>query len=302
MPLQHKVIVIGGPTASGKSGLALSVAKELNGCIINADSMQLYDGLGILTAQPSSADLAEAPHRLYAALPAEGTCTAARWGQLALAEIDKALAEGLVPIVTGGTGFYIRTLLEGISPIPDVPAEVREKGVALQRQLGTPAFHAELAGRDPETAAGLEPFNTQRLVRAWEVLESTGKGLKAWQAIPPVPPAHLSFLTVALLPPRETLYAQCDGRFTQMLAAGALEEVKEFRPRAREGMQLINALGYSELCRYLDGEISLDDAATFTKTRTRNYAKRQVTWFRHQMVPDLTLNTPDEKAVIAAFG
>jgi len=266
LKLQHKVIVIGGPTASGKSGLALSVAKERNGCIINADSMQLYDGLGILTAQPSPADLAEAPHRLYAALPPEGSCTAARWGQMALAEIDKIIADGKLPIVTGGTGFYIRTLLEGISPIPDVPAAVREKGVALQRELGNPAFHAELARRDPETAAGLEPFNTQRLVRAWEVLEFTGKGLKAWQALPPEKPKHLSFLTVALLPPRETLYAQCDRRFAQMLAQGALEEVKAFRPRARDGMQLLNALGYTELCRYLDGEISLDDAATFAKT------------------------------------
>jgi len=297
------VLVIGGPTASGKSGLALSaaLASATGGCIINADSMQLYDGLPLLTAQPDAADRGKVPHRLYGVLQPEDACTAARWREMALEEIDLALANGYLPIIVGGTGFYIRTLLEGISPVPEVPADLRAKLAARHSESGTPALFAELARRDPETALGLDRHNSQRVLRAMEVLEFTGKGLAEWQALPKTPPPdHLKFRTALLLPPREALYARCDQRFDAMLAAGALEEVKAFRPRHVAPVPLHHALGYAELCRYMDGEISVDEAAVLSKNATRQYAKRQMTWFRHQMKPDITLDAPDAAALLAA--
>lgn len=291
---QHTVLVIGGPTASGKSGLALSAALKWNGRIINADSMQLYQGLGILTAQPSGADKAAAPHALYECLAPADACSAARWRDMALEEIDAAIADGQMPIIVGGTGFYIKTLLHGISPIPNVAPDVRERVIQRQQEMGNPAFHAALAERDPETASKLNPFNAQRLVRAMEVLEGTGKPLAYWQALPPPPqPAHLKFVTVTLLPPRSKLYEQCDARFGQMLASGALEQVREFAKTATPAMPLAKALGYPELSSHLAGNISLTEAITLAQASTRQYAKRQVTWFRHQIKADAVLDGPD---------
>ncbi len=294
------VLVIGGPTASGKSGLALGVAQKTNGAIINADSMQLYDGLGILTAQPSTEDKAAITHRLYACLAPSDICSSAKWRDMALSEIETVLAEGRLPIITGGTGFYIKTLIHGISPIPDMPPDIRARVSARQREIGNPAFHAELAKRDPVMAAKLHPFNTQRLVRAAEVLESTGKSLAEWQEIPPVPPpAHLKFVTATLLPPRARLYAQCDARFETMLKSGALEQVKAFSKIATPAIPLAKALGYPELSSHLAGEITLAEAATLAQASTRHYAKRQVTWFRHQITPDIVLDDPsDAEALI----
>lgn len=293
-PGQHAVLIIGGPTASGKSGLALSAARKWNGRVINADSMQLYKGLGILTAQPSAEDRQAAPHSLYECLAPDAACSAAKWRGMALAEIESAIAAGQMPIIVGGTGFYIKTLLQGISPIPAVAPEVRERVAARQRELGNPAFHAELAARDPETASKLNPFNTQRLVRAMEVLEATGRPLAKWQALPPEPPPeNLKFVMATLQPPRSKLYAQCDARFGQMLAAGALEQVREFAKTATPAMPLAKALGYPELSSHLAGNISLTEAITLAQASTRQYAKRQVTWFRHQIKADAVLESPD---------
>jgi len=299
---QKIVLVIGGPTASGKSGLALSVAKAKSGAIINADSMQLYKGLGILTAQPSKDDIAAAPHRLYECLDPADTCSSARWRGMALEEIDRVIAEGKLPIIVGGTGFYIKTLIYGISPIPDVPHALREQVAARQKELGNPAFHAELQKRDPAMGAKLHPHNTQRLVRAAEVLEATGKSLAEWQEIPPVPPpAHLKFIVSILLPPRAKLYAQCDGRFGQMLKAGAMEQVREFAKTANPAMPLAKALGYPELVSHLEGKISLTEAITLAQASTRHYAKRQVTWFRHQIKSDIVLDDPSPEKLLAAI-
>ena len=194
--------------------------------------MQLYDGLPLLTAQPVPADKAQAPHRLYGALAIDDICTAVRWRDMALTEIEKAVAEKKLPIVVGGTGFYIRTLTDGISPIPEVPADIRAQMVARQKELGNPAFHAELKKQDPETAEKIDPFNTQRVIRAAEVLQATGKGLAAWQKTPPVPPPrHLRFIRIALMPPREELYARCDQRFSEMLDQGALQEAASFQKK-----------------------------------------------------------------------
>lgn len=293
------VLIIGGPTASGKSGLALAAAQMFDGVVINADSMQIYDGLPLLTAQPSAADRTAAPHRLYGVLKPTEICTAAAWRGMALAEIDTALAGGKMPIIVGGTGFYIKTLLSGISPIPEVPPEVRARGIALQQEMGNPAFHNLLKERDPATAANLDPMNTQRNVRAWEVLEATGRGLAAWHETPPAPPpAHLTFRTVTLLPPRDALYRNCNARFDIMLAQGAAAEARDFRSRMQGAASpLDKALGYSELLDMIDGRCHAEAAATHAKQVTRNYAKRQSTWFRNQMPEALALTAPDTDAL-----
>jgi tRNA dimethylallyltransferase len=296
----EKVLIIGGPTASGKSGLALAVAEASNGTVINADSMQVYAGLPIITAQPSRADMEKAPHRLYAALSPAEVCSAASWRELALREIRTAQAGGRLPVIVGGTGFYIKTLLEGMSPIPDIPARFRAEAAALQKELGNAAFHQELARRDPLTAAKLDPFNTQRLVRAFEVLLGTGKSLAEWQSAPRTgPPDGLRFLTAVLQPPREILYAACDARFSTMLATGALEEAREFSERVTADTALSKALGYPELRAHLAGKTSLEEAAALARQSTRNYAKRQTTWFRNQIQADVILESPDPAPLFA---
>ena len=294
MMTKKPVLIIGGPTASGKSGLALALAARLSGVIINGDSMQVYRGLPILTAQPAAEDCARVPHRLYAVLPPEEICSAARWRDLALDEITSAQAENKLPVIVGGTGFYLKTLLRGISPVPDIPHGLRDKIAALQREMGNPAFHQELAKRDPLMAARLNPFNTQRLIRAWEVLEATGKSLASFQALPPLQaPDHIRFLTITVLPPRDRLYAACNARFEQMLKAGALEEVKKFKEHCPANAALTKALGYPELSACLEGKISLAEATQDAQQSTRHYAKRQVTWFRHQLTADLTIQNPE---------
>jgi len=302
MPAAQTVIVIGGPTASGKSGLALDLARAHGGTVINADSMQVYAGLPVLTAHPSAAEQAEAPHRLYGALAPAEICSAARWRDLALAEIETAAAQNRLPVVVGGTGFYIRALTEGLSPMPAVPEAVRQRLGAEIAAEGNAAFHARLAARDPVMAAKLHPGNTQRLIRAMEILEHTGESLAHWQSLPPVaPPAHLRFVKAALLPPREWLYARCNERFDAMLARGALDEVRDFpAPAAHGGLPLHKALGYPELRAYLDGHMTRADATRAAQQSTRHYAKRQITWFRHQMHTDIVLPLPDA-SLLAEF-
>lgn len=265
--------------------------------------MQVYQGLPLLTAQPSAEDTARIPHRLYGALAPAEVCSAARWRTLALDEIRKAQAKNKLPVIAGGTGFYLKTLIEGMSPIPDVPASFREEAAALQKKLGNPGFHQELARRDPATAAKLDPFNTQRLIRAWEVLQATGKSLAEWQSAPRIgPPEDLRFINITLQPPRAVLYAACDSRFNKMLERGALEEAEKFRTEAPAQTPLSRALGYPELLAHLDGKITLAEAVTQAQQSTRNYAKRQTTWFRHQIRPDIVLETPDPIPILTRAG
>lgn len=298
--MKNFVLIIGGPTASGKSGLALAAAEALNGTVINADSMQVYNGLPILTAQPGADDLAKVPHKLYGTLAPTETCSAARWREMALSEIRAAQKEKRLPVIVGGTGLYIKALLEGLSPIPDIPTHFREEAIALQKQLGNPGFNQELAKRDPDTAAKLDPLNTQRNVRAFEVLLATGKGLAEWQSIPRIgPPEDLKFITIVLAPDRARLYAACDGRFSKMLQRGALEEAKDFHQRVPQHTSLSKALGYPELLAHLDEKISLAEAATQAQQSTRNYAKRQMTWFRHQVKPDIVLDKQEAAPLLS---
>ncbi|TAN71142.1 MAG: tRNA (adenosine(37)-N6)-dimethylallyltransferase MiaA [Magnetospirillum sp.] len=277
-------IVIAGPTASGKSGLALALARAFDGVVINADSMQVYGGLSILTAQPSPQDQAVVPHRLYGTLPPSEVCSAARWRDLAAAEMAAAWEEGRLPIVVGGTGLYLRSLMQGLSPIPEIPGEIR---AAVRRQLdalGNAAFHAHLTGRDRVMAARLAVGDSQRMVRALEVLEATGRSLADWQAQPPEGGVAAAWYSLALLPARDRLYAACDARFKAMVAAGALDEVRAVMTLGlAPSLPAMKVLGLRELAAYLAGDIDLTSAIAAAQQATRNYAKRQRTWFRHQL-------------------
>ena len=283
---RQPVLVVAGPTASGKSALAARLARELDGIVINADSMQVYRDLPILTAQPSAAEMAVVPHRLYGFLALDDSCSADRWAGLARTEIDAAHKAGKVPVLCGGTGLYLRGLMQGLSPIPDIPPEVRAEARALLQQIGAPALRARLAKHDPEIAARLHPNDPQRIARAWEVWLATGRPLSQWQKLPPTPPGDLRFLTFVILPERAALYRCCDARFLAMLERGALDEVRRalsLYPPERRGQGGAKALGFAELAQCVDHPERLEVAISAAQQATRNYAKRQVTWFRHQM-------------------
>jgi tRNA dimethylallyltransferase len=289
--MKKTIHIIAGPTASGKSALAIERAKEIGGAIVNCDSRQIYAALPILSAQPSEEDKAEAPHHLYGTLHPNDTCSAGSWREMVTPLIEKLLAEGATPIVTGGNGLYIKTLIEGISPIPEVPPEIRASAIAKQQELGNPAFHNELQKRDPVTTAQYHPMHTARLVHAWEILEATGKPLSQWQAIPKIaPPGDWMFGITLVMPDRKKLYARCNERFVQMLNMGAMEELEEFDKKVESGeigkdSVVIKTVGANALRRYRDGYISKEDAIDLAQTETRQYAKRQVTWFKNQIKP-----------------
>lgn len=281
------VVVIAGPTASGKSGLALEIADVLKGTIVNADSMQVYDDLRVLTARPSMEDEARVPHRLYGYRDARDMASAADWARDAQAEITDIRKGARRPIVVGGTGFYLRALMEGIAEIPQIPKDIRDTARARRKQIGADAFHQELAARDPESAARLNAADSHRMLRAWEVIEATGRSLSDWHR-DPVPPTGLAFRVIVLMPEREDLYANCESRFDKMLENGALDEVKALANRAEKeqidsDLPIFKALGYPALSAHLRGELSLEDAKSKSQQQTRNYAKRQLTWLRHQL-------------------
>lgn len=298
------VVIVTGPTAGGKSGLALEIAEAFDGVVINADSMQVYRELEILTARPGPEAQARAPHRLYGVLMGNERCSAGRWRDLAIGEIAAAHAAGKLPLVVGGTGLYLRALMAGLAEVPEVPGALRDAAEARHRALGGPGLHAALAARDPVMAARLEPGDTQRLIRAWEVLEATGRSLAEWQAETNSDreAAPYRFLRLVRLPPRAALYAACDARFRAMVEAGALAEVRALRARGLDPrLPVMRALGVRELGRHLDGALSLEAAVGQAQQATRNYAKRQMTWLRTQTPPDsvrtVTLNEQYSKSL-----
>jgi tRNA dimethylallyltransferase len=289
------VILLAGPTASGKSALALELAATFGGTIINADALQVYRDLRVLTARPDAAALARVPHRLYAILDAAERGSAGQWRALALREVAAAHAAGRLPIVVGGTGLYLRALTHGLAEIPPIPKAIRSEAADLYRTLGGAAFRKRLLVLDPTTASRLPSGDRQRLTRAWEVVRSTGVPLSQWQGTAgksggsPLPAYR--FASLLLLPPRAALYAACEGRFHAMVAAGGLEEAAALAARGLDlGLPAMKAVGVPELLRHLRGEIALDEAIALATQATRRYAKRQMTWFRHQMTPDLILN------------
>lgn len=284
------VIIVAGPTASGKSALALALAERLDGVVINADSMQVYQGLRVLTARPSPADEARVPHRLYGILDPAERCSAGRWRELAVAEIAAAYAAGRRAIVTGGTGFYIEALTRGLSPIPDPPPEVLAETEALCSELGVPAFAAELARHDARAAARIGARDRQRLIRAWAVYRATGRPLSHWQALPPEP-APFPHTALWLNPPRDTLYECCNRRLEAMLAEGALQEVEALLARELDpDLPAMKALGVPDLAAYLRGTMSLEEALAAAQRATRRFAKRQLTWFRHRLPEALRID------------
>lgn len=287
-PSRRPVLLIAGPTASGKSALALEAAEALGGTIINADSMQVYRELRILTARPSPAEEVRVPHRLYGVLPAREPCSAARWRAMALAAIAEAQSAGRLPVVVGGTGLYLRALQRGLAPVPEVPAEVRRRARERHAHHGGAALHGELARRDPRMAARLAPGDSQRLVRAWEVLEATGRSLAEWQSeASEAAPPELAFHTVLLLPAKAEVDAAVDTRFVRMLEAGATCEVRRLLALDLDpALPVMRAVGVPELAGYLRGEISLEAAVARAQQRSRQLAKRQLTWFRHQTPKD----------------
>ncbi|MGH6979921.1 MAG: tRNA (adenosine(37)-N6)-dimethylallyltransferase MiaA [Stellaceae bacterium] len=281
--MNDEILIVAGPTASGKSALALALAAELRGTVINADSMQVYRDLPILTAQPDHAAKARIPHRLYGEIDAADGFSAGAWRERAVAEIAAARGAGRVPILVGGTGLYLRALLEGLAPTPPIPAEVKREARAMRAELGAAAFHERLRTVDPGAAAKLGRGDTLRVLRAYEVVTATGRTLGDWQR-EQVRTRAFSARTIVLLPPREPLYAACDGRFLAMMARGAAEEVKALAARSLDpGLPAMRALGVSNLIGWLVGQTSREVAVAAAQQATRNYAKRQITWFKHQL-------------------
>lgn len=284
-PEKEPVALIAGPTASGKSAVALNLAAArasagLETVIINADSMQVYRDIPILAATPDADEQSQCPHRLYGAWDGAEACSAADWAARAKAEIAAAHAAGALPVLVGGTGMYIKVLLEGIAPIPEIDAQIR----AEVRAMETPDAYAALQAADPDRAAQLESGDSQRISRALEVMRSTGQTLAHWQQrkVGGIED-EIELHPLILLPEREWLYARCDARFEQMLEQGALEEVEALLARnLNHDLPVMRAIGVPEVAALVKGELSRAEAIAAGRQSTRNYAKRQYTWFRRQ--------------------
>lgn len=275
-------ILVAGPTASGKSAAALALAERLGGVVINADSMQVYGELRIVTARPGDADLGRAPHTLYGVRPAAKAGTVAWWRGAALAEMAAARDAGLVPILCGGTGMYFAALTEGLAAVPSIPEAVRAEARRLLAEEGPAALHARLSALDPATAATLRPTDSQRLARAFEVVTGTGQGLRAWQEEGGTGPAPWRFAALLLDPPRPALRAAIAARWQAMLAAGAVEEVRALGALGLDpALPAMRAHGVPELLAYLAGTLPLEAASARAVLHTGQYTKRQATWFRH---------------------
>lgn len=275
-------LIVAGPTASGKSALALALAERLGGTVINADSMQVYRELRVLTARPTLADEAAAPHRLYGVRAAAEAGSAAWWRGAALEALAEARAAGRVPILCGGTGMYFAALTGGLAEVPDPGDAARAEARALLAEFGPQAMHARLAAADPATAARLRPADSQRIARAWEVWRGTGRGLASWQAEQRPAESGWRFAAFLLDPPRPALKAAIAARFAAMLEAGALDEVRALRALGLPpSLPAMRAHGVPELSLHLAGEITLAEASARAIAATGRYTKRQATWFRH---------------------
>ena len=291
----NKPVLIAGPTASGKSALALELADQLGGTVINTDSMQVYADLRVLTARPTREEEARVPHRLYGHVDAAVNYSAGSFVGDAAAALAEARAQHRAPIFVGGTGLYFKAITRGLSAVPPIPVEVREAVRTRLERVGVEALHAELLARDPVSAARLKTRDRTRIARALEVVEATGRSLSDWhsEGQPPLL-APGEFRALFLAPERAALYARIDARFAAMLQAGALEEVERLATRELDPLlPAMKAHGVPPLMRYLKGEITLAEAAEIGRADTRHFAKRQFTWFRHQL-PEFAWVKPEE--------
>lgn len=278
------LVLIAGPTASGKSALAIALAQQIHGVIVNADSAQIYRDLRVLSAAPTDDELNAAEHRLYAVQDGALPCSAADWAKLARSEIADIHASGRTPIMVGGTGLYLRTLLEGIAPVPAIDPAVR----ARVRETPVQENRGKLQALDPDAAARLNSTDTARINRALEVILSTGRTLAEWQnqRLGGIA-GEVELRPLILLPPRKWLYVRCDERFARMIDEGAVAEVEALIARKlNPNLPVMRAIGVPELSRYLMSEASLDEVIGAGQQATRRYAKRQYTWFSHQPPPD----------------
>ena len=295
--MNSKAVLIAGPTASGKSALAVELARAADGVVINTDSMQVYRDLRIITARPTLDDEAHAPHRLYGHVDAAVNYSAGAWVADATAALAEARAQRRLPIFVGGSGLYFKALTRGLSAVPAVPSDIREHVRARLERDGPEALHAELKQRDPASAEKLKVRDRIRIARALEVIEATGRSLTDWHrdGLPPLlPPDQVT--AIFLAPERDELYARIDRRFGAMLGAGALDEVARLAARGLDPLlPAMKAHGVPALISYLGGDLSLDEAAAVGRADTRRYAKRQFTWFRHQL-PEFAWLKPEEAA------
>jgi tRNA dimethylallyltransferase len=290
-----KAVLIAGPTASGKSALALALAQKTGGVVINADSMQVYRDLKVITARPTRDEEARVPHHLYGHVDAAVNFSAGAWVADAAMVLVELRAQNRLAIFTGGTGLYFKALTRGLSAVPPIAPEVRDGVRARLERDGVEALHAELAQRDPASAERLKPRDRTRIARALEVVEATGRSLTDWHrdGLPPLLPPG-TFSALFLEPDRDQLYARIDARFDTMLKAGALEEVAALGARHLDPLlPAMKAHGVPALLRHLAGELTLEEAAAIGRGDTRHYAKRQFTWFRHQL-PEFEWVKPEE--------
>lgn len=287
-----RAILIAGPTASGKSAVAMTLAEKLGGTIINADSMQVYREMRVLTARPSEEDETRVPHLLYGFVPAAEAYSVGRWlGDVAEA-VEQAETAGRVPIITGGTGLYFKALLEGLSPVPEIPERVRGRWRRIARDTGGAELHEMLRESDPVMAERLRPSDPQRIVRALETIEATGRSLAEWQQLPGEPVlGEDETRRLLVAPDRAWLTARVDARWETMLEEGALDDVRRLMSLGLDpGLPAMRALGVAPLSEHVRGKLSLEDAGERVKMETRRYAKRQMTWARSNMMSWKSIN------------
>lgn len=287
--MKHDAILIAGPTASGKTSLAIDLAKKHNGAIINTDSMQVYDILSVLTARPQIDEMEDIPHMLFGHVNPSKLYSTAKW----ILDVENALVEikkmGKIPIFAGGTGLYFKALIEGLSPIPDVDEAIRKKWRLFSDQADVGELHDTLKSMDTQSAEKLEIGDTQRLVRALEVIDSTGMPLHYWQQQNNKTPLlnGENFKKLVLTPPRDLLRERAELRFNMMIEQGALDEVRAIMAlNLSSDMPAMRAIGVKFLSQYLGGEIGMEKAKELSINATRQYAKRQGTWFRNQFDDD----------------
>ncbi|ATC31388.1 tRNA (adenosine(37)-N6)-dimethylallyltransferase MiaA [Caulobacter vibrioides] len=291
--IASRIWLIAGPTASGKSAHALDLAERIGGEIVNADSMQIYAGLRVLTAGPSPEDTARAPHHLFQVVDPAIGWSVGRWLEAATQALAEIQARGKPAIVVGGTGLYFRALTHGLADVPPVPETQREISSLLYAARGESEFREILKPLDPEAEARIETGDRQRLVRAHAVAIATGKSLTAWQTDTKPALVPGSWTGLILDPPRAELYARCDARLSIMLEQGALDEVRAVEARGLDpALPALKAVGYREFAAHLRGETSLDQALDAARQETRRYAKRQLTWFRNQTPDWARLSAP----------